>query len=629
MKVKTLQYLSLRSLSAVIGLSILTGNALANNPNGWQIVSPPNASYSYLFHGQDFRQYLNVSCTSRLRAENISIEQSSFSIINNRTGQFAASCDEVIAAFAGDVNNPPIDNPNGWQIVRTSPTATASYLLHGQNFRQYLNVDCTNRLAAQNISIVESSFSAIDNRTGQYAASCDEIIAAFTGDDSPANNPINNPVNNPVNNPPPRTGNDLFTSADWDRGYRGTFRLPDTLFVDGVKYYYKSRAGGTGLGLTPDGNLLVMAEQVGSAGSPLLTKVSTPTPSTNTINPPVASLLESVNLTGMLETDPDGNARSPLFKVNSTGKDIRVEDLIVDGNRIVASAIIGYDGYPFATHSHFVIDSLNLNAVNDNTVRGMFDVASGIVPADLPVQDSGSGAYLAGYMTEIPEEWRASLGGYTHLGGQGGGSIQKRSNAGPGAYLFNASEIGSRGDVVALAHYPLETPNLSAPLHWDGRVNALQPQIFEVSPDFNQSSRVRGVFFVPGTRTVLFLGLTAAVSTNANTTSYLYYGLSNQYPSQIDPYYTDHKGEHSLGGNYQYQIWAYDIADFQRVLAGNMHSTEIRPYEVFRFDFPNVDRERAGKRLIGGTAIDYNSGRLYITQQMQSETALVHVYDLR
>jgi hypothetical protein len=66
-----------------------------------------------------------------------------------------------------------------------------------------------------------------------------------------------------------------------------------------------------------------------------------------------------------------------------------------------------------------------------------------------------------------------------------------------------------------------------------------------------------------------------------------------------------------VGGEYEYQVWAYDVLDFIDVKNGIKQPWEIEPYDVWTFDWAFPE----SRKLIGGTTFDPATGRLFVSQQ--------------
>ncbi len=202
-------------------------------------------------------------------------------------------------------------------------------------------------------------------------------------------------------------------------------------------------------------------------------------------------------------------------------------------------------------------------------------------------------------MAEVPEQWREYIGANYVTGASAQNRIE-HSSAGPALFGFDANNpAGSSGD--PLVYYPI-----SNALQWSSQ--------YVAQPLFNGTTKIDGVAFVPGTRSIIFIG--------SNGLSEIGYGVGSKFGDSARPY----SGFHSKNGNYKYQIWAYDIDDFMAVRNGSRASWDIRPTSVVNFDLPTPEPAR----YIGGTAFDPSTGRLYIAQKLAGAdyTPVIHVYQL-
>ena len=389
-----------------------------------------------------------------------------------------------------------------------------------------------------------------------------------------------------------------------------------------------------------------------------ITEINIPALSNTLGNMQTSQLLASVNIDDKLDTNEKGvNLNSVDIRAGQDG--VVLWDLLARDGKIYGSAYEEYDRTDGVngvnTHSHYVISTDNLSNVTDGNTIGLANVAQGLSNHNLSQGELNSlgidgtdAGFVSGYMVDVPDMWRSKLGNFDTLGGHGGGSIISRTNSGPGAYLFNRAELGNDNIVVEpVAHY-----NLTNPYHTSiapPSAPGFPTEVEYVTALFNRSSVVEGAFFPPNRRSVVFVGLTAAVSEFSEEAE-IFYGSSN---GRCDPsipnvptdcffgelYYDNsqiYQGEHSVNGNYQYQAWVYDIDDYEDVLNGSAGEgwTNIVPRNVFRFDFGGDFAGIAPSKRIGGVALDQETGRLFITQQMglspddASGSNIVHVYDL-
>jgi hypothetical protein len=250
--------------------------------------------------------------------------------------------------------------------------------------------------------------------------------------------------------------------------------------------------------------------------------------------------------------------------------------------RLIVSAYGSYDADWTQTASHFA-STPDLALAGD--IAGPFTVGSGQPGA------------VGGYMTPIPAEWRSAFGGPA-LTGHCCHNIVSRSSSGPSVSVFDPNDVGVVNPVPAetVLLYPVEHP-LATP---DSQNDI-----------FNLTTRIGGVAFPAGTRSVLFFGRHGAGP-------YCYESAEICGGDPADPY----KGSHAFP--YYYQVWAYDALDLLAVKNGTMQSWEVQPYAFWRLpEMVSIP----GHASISGAAYDPASGRLYITEEYGA-TPHVHVYQI-
>jgi hypothetical protein len=201
--------------------------------------------------------------------------------------------------------------------------------------------------------------------------------------------------------------------------------------------------------------------------------------------------------------------------------------------------------------------------------------------------------FVAGYMTDIPTEWQARLGG-TALTGQCCLPIISRTSFGPAAFAFDPALVGQASvPAVPLLYYDILHPTLGP---WDGS-----------NTNFGATTTVTGVVIVPGTRSALFFG-------RNGLGAYCYgEGTADQALAEstigfcYDPTNSS-KGQH--GYPYRYQVWAYDLNDFAAVKAGTKQPWDVLPYGVWPLELPLPNRD-----ALGGTTFDPATKTIYVSQQ--------------
>ena len=254
--------------------------------------------------------------------------------------------------------------------------------------------------------------------------------------------------------------------------------------------------------------------------------------------------------------------------------------MVYDG-RLIVGASCYYDGDASQVNSHGV-STLNLAAPDD--FQGFYPMAAEANPRS-----------LGGYMTVIPAEWQALLGGPA-LTGKGCLSIISNNSAGPCATVFDPDDVGAASPIpgFTLIFYPL-----AHPLAPETTTNEL----------FNLATHMAGIAFPPGSRSVLFFG-------RQGTGTYCY-GVGGGV--ECDDPCDDSHGTHAWP--YRHQVWAYDAAELLQVRSGAKACWEMRPYAVWALEGMTggtcADME--------GAAYDPATGRLYVTESYAEEPR-VHVY---
>jgi hypothetical protein len=244
--------------------------------------------------------------------------------------------------------------------------------------------------------------------------------------------------------------------------------------------------------------------------------------------------------------------------------------MVVDG-QLIGTEYVYYDAAETTMVTHFRFDSLDLATAQ---VEGMFQVgAPGL-----------GGGFFAGYMDAIPSNWQSALGS-PYLTGQCCLNVIGRTSAGPAVFGFDPASLSTSepSPATPYLYYTLDSPG---------------GPIGSYNPIFTGNTSIQGVFFAPGTRSVLFFG---SVGTNQ-----VGYGL----PGAFNDSYRASKGWHSLDGDYAYQVWAYDADDLLAVENESLQPWQVQPYAVWDLDFPQFD----GSKYLGGVAFDPSTGRLYVTQ---------------
>lgn len=352
-----------------------------------------------------------------------------------------------------------------------------------------------------------------------------------------------------------------------DLVYEGAFRVPD-VGSDGSSFAY----GGTGIGFNPVSNSLFLT---GHKNYQLSAEISIPTPvdSGNYNSLPTATLLQSFR-------DATEGRLSSIDPGENNG--IRIGGHLVFGNRLYVTAYSYYDANGSQSNSHF---SRPLSLSSSGQVDGAVRVGS-------------NAHYTSGYMALVPPEWQSEFGGPA-LTGNCCRSIISHHSHGPAVSVFNPASIDSGNDIgaVELLRYTSDNP--------------LGPGEQTQNPYFNLNTRVEGVVFPNGTRSVLFFG--------EHGIGPYCYGDGAQCGDPAD----ESKGNHAYP--YVYQVWAYDANDLLRVKNGTLQPHAVEPYDVWVLNPP---LEPSGVHETGGATYDPSTGRIFFVQMKygSSNMPVIHVY---
>ncbi len=253
--------------------------------------------------------------------------------------------------------------------------------------------------------------------------------------------------------------------------------------------------------------------------------------------------------------------------------------LMAYNNKLIGSTWAYYDGAGQQTLSHFYH---SLNVSQTGTYKGHY--ALNVSPA--------FAGYVGGYMTTVPSQWQSLVGGPALTGSCCHAIIGKQST-GPSVWVFDPDLMGVQNPVPAtpLVYYNLDHPTLGT---WGYPLPA--------NPVYNIMTKITGIVWPTGTRTILLFGSTGLGSQCYGGTTQLGSGSCN------DPDYPQDKGVHAYP--YAYYVWAYDANDFVSVKNGVKKPWEIVPYSHWQLTLP-FD---AAKAELNGAAYDPATKRIYVSQ---------------
>lgn len=273
--------------------------------------------------------------------------------------------------------------------------------------------------------------------------------------------------------------------------------------------------------------------------------------------------------------------------------------LLLTGNRLLASAYAYYDGSHQAYNTHFTANADW--SKNGAEFSGMKRI--GVPPAP-------QAGYISGYMSKIPGEWQAEFGG-SAITGNSNLSIISRTSLGPAAFVFNPNEVDFTVDIAAspLVYYPPDHRTIG--------------DFSTANPYANQTTKITGVVFPEGSRSVLFFGrhgLNCCYGTGTSDAALVGKPAVNGGSGYCYDPADDSKGTH--GYPYVHQVWAYDATDMLLVKNGTKKPWDISPYSVWTYELPF----QTGGRNILGAAYDPARQRIFISQDHgEGNLPVIHV----
>ena len=281
----------------------------------------------------------------------------------------------------------------------------------------------------------------------------------------------------------------------------------------------------------------------------------------------------------------------------SIGDGASVYGMLPYAGRLIVGASMFYDAGGDQVNSHGVS---GLTLANTGDFQGFF-----------PMNGTANPRSQGGYMTLIPSEWQALLGGPA-VTGKGGLPIISTNGCGPSATVFDPADVGVTNPIpgTTVLFYPLADP-----LYAVDSTNGF----------FVLGTEIVGIAFPRGSRSVLFFG--------KHGTGPYCYGCgcdsgtlgSPTCATTVDcPEYCYDPADGSKGTHaypYRHQVWAYDATQLVNVKNGTVQASDVQPYAIWRMD----EMDTSGSASMVGAAYDPDSSRLYVAEGYGEEPH-VHVY---
>lgn len=261
----------------------------------------------------------------------------------------------------------------------------------------------------------------------------------------------------------------------------------------------------------------------------------------------------------------------------------QVADLgAINGNDPNAKKIGGL----FVLNGRLLVNAYSFYDANNSQRASLFTRDTALAGAvSGPVAIGSQIGFTSGYLAAIPAEWQAAFGG-TMLAGNCCLSIISRTSSGPSVSVYTP---GAEGAAKMLLGYPIDHQTLGTCTSATGL--------------FNCASAATGVVFVPGTRSVLFIGTLGQGSVS--------------YKTDTGGYSTP---------NYAVTVWAYDANDLVAVKNGTKQPWDVRPYATWTLPGLTPNNRTYS---VGGAAYDPATKRLYVSQNYGNGTKpRIHVYSV-
>ncbi len=371
--------------------------------------------------------------------------------------------------------------------------------------------------------------------------------------------------------------------------YIGGFRLPNGQVGDRDGNDTFNFSGGS-IAFNPADNGMFVACHVYTAGAVAEVTI-----------PPLVNSTKVTDLnTATVKQKASGDLLHQLT-YNDTGDPLdTMGGLIVINGQIIFTGYVYYDAVNGAKASH---------CYTSNT-----DLASMQVVGACNVQNTAGGpGFVGGHMCAVPSNWQSALGGAPYITGLLAPNIINRTSNGPCAFGFDPAKlsVSKPSTSIAYLYYPISNETL-------GGYGTSPPTCAAVPYGWNGTAQGSiGAVFVPGTRSILFFGRIGTGpfcygDPNANGGTNPEGTINNDGAVNCNDPCTGGKGPHSVGGAFQYRVWAYDANDFVSVYNGQKKTWEILPYSTWQLPLPPYGD--CGCPPNAGVTFDSASGTIYFCQ---------------
>jgi hypothetical protein len=277
----------------------------------------------------------------------------------------------------------------------------------------------------------------------------------------------------------------------------------------------------------------------------------------------------------------DGALRSSPNSLGLMGNGAGVTGLLVRGGKLLVSASLWYE---YSQNNSHGVSGVDLSEAGDFEGFMTPTGRSVIFPRA-----------MSGSMVNIPAEWQAALGGDI-LGGNYPTSIISANSSGPSLTVLrvNTAARPARYEGETVMFFPLDRAMCGVP----GCHESL-------NPIFTWATEYTGKAFIPGTRTVIFVG--------KHPVGEMWYGGPTSPTGK--PASCDDGGWGQKAAGWEYRVAAFDANDLVRVRQGKLDRSAVRPYATWPIpDFPVADCTK-----IRSAAYDEETQQLFIAHGARAD----------
>ena len=298
----------------------------------------------------------------------------------------------------------------------------------------------------------------------------------------------------------------------------------------------------------------------------------------------IPELVNSEVISELIMADDPIQLPVSVLSASSSGNSQSIDDITgleVINNRLIINAMEYYDAPADNSHTTLIAD--NAFELATSEIGGYYELRGA--------------AHAGGWLSPIPPEWQAILGGDYMTGHSSGDPIISRLSVGPSAFVVKSSEfsqVNARDRDIRTTK--LMDFSLRRPLHEDLFNESRNNDLWT-----HTSNAVYG-FIVPGTRTYATFGYTSG------TTSGVGYKVTQDDGSLCPGYCSNLKADQS---NY---YWLWDVKDLASVKNRRKISSSIKPYAYGKFDVPYQTNGTVNR--IGGASFDEVTGTLLFSVLM-------------